>query len=84
MANNTSYVVGFQLQDLALPVTICMVLIATFILRQRRMRRVAMEARSNLPVLPNGKITVDPNKDREFGSEYSLLTASWVGLTVEL
>ncbi|KIM83882.1 hypothetical protein PILCRDRAFT_6759 [Piloderma croceum F 1598] len=67
MANNTSYVVGFQLQDLALPVTICMVLIATFILRQRRMRRVAMEARSNLPVLPNGKITVDPNKDREFG-----------------
>jgi hypothetical protein len=80
-----SYVVGFELQDVALPVTICMALIVIFILRRRRMLRVATEARTNLPVLPNDKIlAVDPNKDREFGSEYSLPTSSWVGLTVEL
>jgi hypothetical protein len=72
---NICYVVGFELRDVALPVTICVALIATFILRRRRIRRVATEVRSNLPVLPNGKILpVDPNKDREFGSEYSLST----------
>ena len=83
MDNNTNYVVDFELQDMAISVTICMALIAIFILRRRRMRRVAAEARLNPPVLPNGKIlAVDINKDREFGSEHSLPTPSWVGLTL--
>ena len=80
MDNNTSYVVDFELQDVAISVTICMALIAIFILRRRRMRRVAAEARLNPPVLPNGKIlAVELNKGREFGSEHSLPTPSWVG-----